>query len=1307
MTDPKGPVYSEKGGINRVVLVPRSSILSSQTQSSKLRHCLAGLLLISAAATLSGLLPTPWSLIHASSSQNVVLQSSDPASEWKDNVWPLRPPTPWDISTDYSYPRKASYNVREGTWLRLDVHPTTGDIIFDMVGDIYCLPGEHVKQASLDQPVVARPVINGVPYDSDPHFSPNGDRIVFRSDAELGVENIWVTEWKGCEAMDLRPMRATSAALSAALRNQEYEERLLVDGVREDKQRRYNRLLREGRLAAQRVTNETYRWVSDARFHPSGSKVVATKWYTSERSLGAGEGWEYSVPSLDVLENGSKPVVAGSGNRIISRTLPLGWTSNNYGDQQIGPEQFVWKGNDAIIYSKNVIDNNRFDYSKDVHKGIYAIFQQNLTTGSTKLLVNSQPGGASRPELSRDGRTLAFVRRIRDKQALVLKDLHTGSIHNVWYGLTYDLTTVSAPMGTYPSFAFSPDDSAVIIWAAGQIYSVPLSVNSRGERTCSSRQAPRPIPFLARIEKRLAETRRGGVDVLALETQDTQPVRAFKELRVDSTGRKVVFQAAGVTYWHDTLSKKTEAVPVTELSAPYYSPSFVFGDEHLIIHARWSDSAYSNFEVADLHNDRAYSLVGLPLGRYFSPVLCECYGARRTIAFLKTGGSYLSGDILATGDPGLYLADIVLPTSQSSNAKTIEVQNIRFIPTEIDPQDLVNLQFLDKNKILLVQQSDQAFTIDLTSKPDISGKYHHDTLASGKMSKEIVIAPISRKPGLYGAKNVAFVDTFDVYVAPGYQIKQNESVWSKPGNATKGLVRVSLDGGHDITWSRDGRYLFWLLGPYLHHLEVAQLSKCYNEIKRDNLTFGLSCVKRLVRYGKIDIEHTTDISRLKKEAAEVFSAQGGIDTFPSIADTVVIVNATILTMETGSQDKDLIHDGMLIVKGGVIKWVGKLNLGFIPMPGVTVINARGGFVIPGFIDVHAHWEGFADRFPAKSWEMSTFLAYGVTTLHNPSADNVNGFVERSRVERGHMIGPRIFTVGDVIYGAGSPDIHQDISDMNEAVSALTRIKAEGGTASISYKNYNIPSRASRQRLLTVAQNMSLLCVPEGGMNWDWDLTYILDGMTTVEHALPVPTLFEDVQTLYAVSGTGATPTHLVNYGGAWGEQLVWATHDLPNDPKLRRFTRHDILEALTESTSRPKNSFALYNTSASIASMVHKGLLANIGAHGEPPLGLNYHAEMEFFAAGGLTNYEVLKAATSSGAQTLGMFSSLGSLSRGKLADFLVYPPDVDLLSGDLSTQTLQLQFVARGGRIWEADTMVEYWPVKGRKQEMPVVNAE
>jgi len=114
---------------------------------------------------------------------------------------------------------------------------------------------------------------------------------------------------------------------------------------------------------AQRVTNETYRWVSDARFHPSGSEIIATKWYTSERSLGAGEGWVYPVPSADGSRK--KPIHVGSGKRLISRTLPFGWSAEDYGNQQIGPEQFIWNGNDSVIYSKNVIDaGGAFEYSK-------------------------------------------------------------------------------------------------------------------------------------------------------------------------------------------------------------------------------------------------------------------------------------------------------------------------------------------------------------------------------------------------------------------------------------------------------------------------------------------------------------------------------------------------------------------------------------------------------------------------------------------------------------------------------------------------------------------------------------------------------------------------------------------------------------------------------------------------------------------------------------------------------------------------------------------------------------------------------
>ena len=57
-------------------------------------------------------------------------------------------------------------------------------------------------------------------------------------------------------------------------------------------------------------------------------------------------------------------------------------------------------------------------------------------------------------------------------------------------------------------------------------------------------------------------------------------------------------------------------------------------------------------------------------------------------------------------------------------------------------------------------------------------------------------------------------------------------------------------------------------------------------------------------------------------------------------------------------------------------------------------------------------------------------------------------------------------------------------------------------------------------------------------------------MTTHEHNLPIPVLYDDVMQLFARSGTGYTPTYIVFYGGPPGENYVWATHDVPKDPKF-------------------------------------------------------------------------------------------------------------------------------------------------------------
>ena len=84
---------------------------------------------------------------------------------------------------------------------------------------------------------------------------------------------------------------------------------------------------------------------------------------------------------------------------------------------------------------------------------------------------------------------------------------------------------------------------------------------------------------------------------------------------------------------------------------------------------------------------------------------------------------------------------------------------------------------------------------------------------------------------------------------------------------------------------------------------------------------------------------------------------------------------------------------------------------------------------------------------------------------------------------------------------------------------------------------------------------------------------------------------------------------------------------------------------------------------------------------------------------------QVLRAATRDGAQSIGIFNSVGSLSVGKFADFVVYKPHANVL--DRISDSPEILYVARSGRVWEAEDMSEYWPQKRELASMPPLSAD
>lgn len=113
-------------------------------------------------------------------------------------------------------------------------------------------------------------------------------------------------------------------------------------------------------------------------------------------------------------------------------------------------------------------------------------------------------------------------------------------------------------------------------------------------------------------------------------------------------------------------------------------------------------------------------------------------------------------------------------------------------------------------------------------------------------------------------------------------------------------------------------------------------------MKQDRLNFGISCVHKFVNYQEVLIEHSTDIARLKEEAAAKQGTHKEWLDLQDGSDVLVITNATILTMETGRIDSDIIRNGILFTRGGVIQYVGPTSNRFSIPALAQVINAQGG-----------------------------------------------------------------------------------------------------------------------------------------------------------------------------------------------------------------------------------------------------------------------------------------------------------------------------------------------------------------------------
>ena len=87
--------------------------------------------------------------------------------------------------------------------------------------------------------------------------------------------------------------------------------------------------------------------------------------------------------------------------------------------------------------------------------------------------------------------------------------------------------------------------------------------------------------------------------------------------------------------------------------------------------------------------------------------------------------------------------------------------------------------------------------------------------------------------------------------------------------------------------------------------------------------------------------------------------------------------------------------------------------------------------------------------------------------------------------------------------------------------------------------------------------------------------------------------------------------------------------------------------------------------------------------------GLGVHWEL-WAAASGMTNLEALQMATIGGIKTLGLDADLGTIEKGKIADFLLI--DGDPTRDIRDTQNIRL--VVKNGEVFDGETLDQVWPI-------------
>lgn len=355
----------------------------------------------------------------------------------------------------------------------------------------------------------------------------------------------------------------------------------------------------------------------------------------------------------------------------------------------------------------------------------------------------------------------------------------------------------------------------------------------------------------------------------------------------------------------------------------------------------------------------------------------------------------------------------------------------------------------------------------------------------------------------------------------------------------------------------------------------------------------------------------------------------------------------------------------ILIRGGTIEQISAAGL--LPADGVRVIDATDAWLLPGFIDLHAHL-----------WDDLTLLGSlhnGVTTVRDIASQQLRTPDTRNMIEAGLVEGPRIVYGGAMFHrmGIGFSSLGDQTATDSGAIARALAILA--GLDARFVKERGFEHWSSAVRLVTEAHRFGMTV----SGHCEHILPVIAAGIDGAEHVLDCfrdrYPMRSDLAGLARAANLWIVPTAALWFSmlHAMGDSALVDAPDVA--PFLAPAWRPMYTAHPGNQGNAPRFARSVQRTTRGVGLYHASGVSVATGT--DSPFPLNLQHEMEVLVSAGFTPMEAITAATGTAARVLNA-PGIGTIAEGQLADLVLLTAN----PLDDIRNTRQIRLVIQGGRV-------------------------